>query len=67
MKMIMKTNLFCVLKHDNRRYLASQLLSFVPKYEPVLDSDVFLLKNYINSYNKILVVTGAGISTESGA
>lgn len=65
--MISKTKIFFVLKYDNKRYFASQLLKFVPKYAPVLDSDVFLLKNYINNYNKILVLTGAGISTESGA
>ena len=40
--------------------------SFVPKCNPVKDSDVLRLKEFINSHNKICILTGAGISTESG-
>lgn len=43
-----------------------QLLNFVPKHNPVVDSDVKLLKDFINGSRKIAIVTGAGISTESG-
>lgn len=41
-------------------------LEFVPKHEEVLESDFELLKNFIRKHDKILVLTGAGISTESG-
>ncbi|XP_029046429.1 NAD-dependent protein deacylase Sirt4 [Osmia bicornis bicornis] len=40
--------------------------SFVPKCKPVKDPDVLRLKEFINSHNKICILTGAGISTESG-
>lgn len=40
--------------------------TFVPKCKPVKDSDVLRLKEFIDSHNKICILTGAGISTESG-
>lgn len=39
---------------------------FVPKHKPPNCEDVEILKNFISKYNKILILTGAGISTESG-
>ncbi|XP_076249548.1 NAD-dependent protein deacylase Sirt4 [Calliopsis andreniformis] len=41
-------------------------LTFVPKCEPVNNLDVLKLKGFINNHNNICVLTGAGISTESG-
>lgn len=40
--------------------------SFVPKHFSVNDKDVEQLKSFIREHNKIIVITGAGISTESG-
>ncbi|KAL3271342.1 hypothetical protein HHI36_021830 [Cryptolaemus montrouzieri] len=39
---------------------------FVPKHQIVSDNDIKLLRNFIDNSQKILVLTGAGISTESG-
>ncbi|XP_069698982.1 NAD-dependent protein deacylase Sirt4 [Periplaneta americana] len=41
-------------------------LLFVPKYNPVHDEDIERLNNFINFSKKLLILTGAGISTESG-
>jgi NAD-dependent deacetylase sirtuin 4 len=38
----------------------------VPKYNPAHDDDIKKISTFINSANKLLVLTGAGISTESG-
>ncbi|XP_026684292.1 NAD-dependent protein deacylase Sirt4-like [Diaphorina citri] len=46
--------------------VTSRSISFIPKHKPVEESDINKLKQFIEKYNKILVVTGAGISTESG-
>lgn len=46
--------------------ILSRNISFVPKHKPVLESDINKLKQFIKKYKKILAVTGAGISTESG-
>lgn len=42
------------------------ILSFVPKHNPVQNVDVLRIKHFIISSKKLLVLTGAGISTESG-
>lgn len=42
------------------------LHQFVPKHNPVNQEDVEILENFIFSSNKLVVLTGAGISTESG-
>lgn len=39
---------------------------FVPKHQKVNAHDISVLQNFINKHTKILVLTGAGISTESG-
>ncbi|KAJ8916693.1 hypothetical protein NQ315_000338 [Exocentrus adspersus] len=44
----------------------TQPLVFVPKHNPVAECDVRLLKNFISSSKKMAILTGAGISTESG-
>ncbi|KDR16289.1 NAD-dependent ADP-ribosyltransferase sirtuin-4, partial [Zootermopsis nevadensis] len=41
-------------------------LSFVPKHSPAQNDDIDKISTFINSANKLLVLTGAGISTESG-
>lgn len=41
-------------------------LAFVPKCQPVGDKELVELENFINNSDKICVLTGAGISTESG-
>ena len=47
-----------------RRLLTTQ--EFVPKHEPVKSEDVAKLEKFLNDKPNILVLTGAGISTESG-
>lgn len=44
----------------------SSLLTFVPKHRPANDDDIEKISSFINSANKLLILTGAGISTESG-
>lgn len=39
---------------------------FVPKHLPVLDEDVKRLEEFLHDKPNIVVLTGAGISTESG-
>ncbi|XP_003424289.1 NAD-dependent protein deacylase Sirt4 [Nasonia vitripennis] len=41
-------------------------LAFVPKCQPAREEDVRMLKHFVNTSGKICVITGAGISTESG-
>lgn len=45
---------------------SSSNLKYVPKHEKALDSDVKLLEKFLEDKPHILVLTGAGISTESG-
>ncbi|XP_015189766.1 PREDICTED: NAD-dependent protein deacylase Sirt4 [Polistes dominula] len=40
--------------------------AFVPVCNPVEEEDVLQLRNFIEKYNNICVLTGAGVSTESG-
>lgn len=47
-------------------YFSTQIHNYVPKHNPVQDKDVKLLETFIYSSEKLLVLTGAGISTESG-
>ncbi|XP_076681264.1 NAD-dependent protein deacylase Sirt4 [Andrena cerasifolii] len=41
-------------------------LRFVPNCEPAKDLDLLKLKEFVDSHSSICVLTGAGISTESG-
>ena len=45
---------------------SASLSRFIPKHNPVRDEDVELLQQLINGNKPISVLTGAGISTESG-
>ncbi|XP_043797500.1 NAD-dependent protein deacylase Sirt4-like [Apis laboriosa] len=65
-------NIMCMRSHKSaniitllcRRYISD--FSFVPKCEPTKDSYLLKLKDFIDSHDNICVLTGAGISTESG-
>ena len=50
------------------RYASTSSLSsrFIPKHDPAKDEDVQLLQELINKNQAICVMTGAGVSTESG-
>ncbi|XP_055939464.1 NAD-dependent protein lipoamidase sirtuin-4, mitochondrial-like [Argiope bruennichi] len=39
---------------------------FVPKHEPCSPDSVSMLQDFVNKYSKVFVLTGAGVSTESG-
>lgn len=45
---------------------STKLQIFVPKHNPVIETDIKLLEEFIANSKKIVVLTGAGISTESG-
>ncbi|KAJ8975768.1 hypothetical protein NQ317_004818 [Molorchus minor] len=60
------TKIIFPVKLVGTKQYATQLLHFVPKHSPVLDTEVKLLENFISSSKNIAVLTGAGISTESG-
>lgn len=46
--------------------LGSHSLAFVPKHSPVNDLDVKRFSEFLANCKRLLVLTGAGISTESG-
>ena len=50
--------------HSVRRFISNQ---FVPKHQPVDPNDVNRLENFLRDKQNVLVLTGAGISTESGS
>lgn len=41
-------------------------LAFVPKCDPIRTEDVRRLKEFIDKHHRLCILTGAGISTESG-
>lgn len=43
-----------------------KLHQFVPKHKPVKDEDVKVLGEFILGSKRLMVLTGAGVSTESG-
>lgn len=50
----------------NKRLFSVKTNIFVPKHTPVLSDDISALNQFVTETNKLLVITGAGISTESG-
>ncbi|XP_062593060.1 NAD-dependent protein lipoamidase sirtuin-4, mitochondrial-like [Saccostrea cucullata] len=56
----------CQLSLSVIRSYATTTERFVPKYKNVTSSDVQILSEFIDKGRNILVMTGAGISTESG-
>lgn len=49
-----------------RMFASTDCRLFVPEHEPVNGEDVTTLQEFVQKSNKIFVLTGAGISTESG-
>lgn len=47
-------------------HICRYIVNFVPHHEPVCASDVDKLRSFLFSHTETLVLTGAGISTESG-
>lgn len=43
-----------------------RFVACVPKHNPADSKDLEKLKDFINKHEKLLILTGAGISTESG-
>lgn len=41
-------------------------MTFVPQHEPVDENDIRKLEDFLQAKPNVLVLTGAGISTESG-
>lgn len=56
------------LKYLNllNRFYSNSSLKFVPKSKPLSIDDVKKLNEFIVSSNKLCVLSGAGVSTESG-
>lgn len=52
-----------VYKESLRRFSSTQ---FVPEHGPVREADIQRLEDFLINKPNILVLTGAGISTESG-
>lgn len=57
------TNGYLVFK---RMFASNDCRMFVPEHQPVTRDDVTALQEFVDKSNKIFVLTGAGISTESG-
>lgn len=55
-----------LIKISPLRCYSISALNFVPKHSLATEEDLTKLKNFIFKSNKILTLTGAGISTESG-
>lgn len=41
-------------------------LEFVPNHKPAKEKDIKTCSTFLNTHNRVLVITGAGVSTESG-
>ncbi|EZA53754.1 NAD-dependent protein deacylase Sirt4 isoform X3 [Ooceraea biroi] len=53
-----------IMSGFSRLYKSS--LAFVPKCDPTRMEDVIKLREFIDGHNRLCILTGAGISTESG-
>ena len=49
-----------------RAFSSSVATNFVPRHNPSTKKDVIELENFVNRNQSIVVLTGAGVSTESG-
>lgn len=51
----------------NKQFISpDNILQFVPKHNAVAQSEIELLEKFLDRRSNVLVLTGAGISTESG-
>lgn len=55
-----------LLNNSNRNVRFKSNTQFVPKHEPAKEADIARLQSFLEDKPNILVLTGAGISTESG-
>ncbi|KAI9590449.1 hypothetical protein GQX74_008616 [Glossina fuscipes] len=62
----MRFTQFMCLRLNQASFLDIKQQQFVPKHQPVLERDVKRLESFLLSKPNIVVLTGAGISTESG-
>lgn len=62
----MRFTQFMCLRLNQASLLHIKQQQFVPKHQPVLERDVKRLESFLLSKPNIVVLTGAGISTESG-
>ena len=53
-----------LLSGHSRRWFSN--FSFVPKHEECSESSVAALQQFVTGHERLFVLTGAGISTESG-
>lgn len=63
------TRSFLNIFHPLRKsvqYYSGELLKYVPKHAPVEEHDVNQLRHFISTASSLVILTGAGISTESG-
>lgn len=47
-------------------FYSTDLLKFVPKHKPAQENEITRLKTFISASSNLVILTGAGISTESG-
>ena len=66
--MLLKLIISSGLKTSSRRLSAlnAETHEYVPKHKKATNYEIQVLQQFVNSVNKVLVLTGAGISTESG-
>lgn len=66
--MLSKKNLLLFL-FQRAKLISSQRFNsqFIPKHDPVQEQDIRNLENFLSDKTQVLVLTGAGVSTESGA
>lgn len=62
-KLLLKAEHFPFIQCIARR-ISNQ---FIPKHEPAQPEDIQKLENFLRDKQNVLVLSGAGISTESGA
>lgn len=62
----MRLSLIANIRIGINRYKHSYNEEYVPLHKKATDYDISRLQTFISSVNRILVLTGAGISTESG-
>lgn len=58
--------LFLPLLENGRIFFSSHSHMFVPANRPVLEEELNILQNFLRQAGRLFVMTGAGVSTESG-